>query len=486
MSNDPLLGYSAATNPSPLQAADDPENGTKACVNISILPGSQTIYSDMIAVRVPINRQSGTAYFTENPGAAVNVNSWNAVAVKEAAGDELIPSDPDHHVIYFYNRNVDDLVTFPLVFSISGKIAATPGDPLVFQVVERSGTEKNKLTKKNARTLTMSVVEPVFFLRNFLSRSPYQATTVPRTRINAGDPIQLSWESNGGYFYLYDGINDDPVYSGTGTSWFDSDYKISNDTTFVLMASAADSAPAADSGQQASDDFKSVELYASITVTVNNPTLTGLTVSGQVTAESGLTVNGSLDVGEEATIREGLTVQDGLTVGYGLTVSGTVHAKAGLDVDDTLTAGDLVVGEKLSTEGHDGLEVKRSLWVDGSLTGYNGAEFVADNGTYVRIRELRGPLSERLTVNSTTQIIEGNDMYVADDLSVAGSVSVEGKVSVAGNKVVAAGDAVLLRNEHKGAYLTASDIDYDDDWSFVFVRKSGEHYRGASFDIYHG
>lgn len=485
MSKDPLLGYSAATNPSPLQAADDPENGTKACVNISILPGSQTIYSDMIAVRVPINRQSGTAYFTENPGAAVNVNSWNAVAVKEAAGDELIPPDPDHHVIYFYNRNVDDLVTFPLVFSISGKIAAAPGDPLVFQVVERSGTEKKKFTKKNARTLTMSVVEPVFFLRNFLSRSPYQATTVPRTRINAGDPIQLSWESNGGYFYLYDGINDDPVYSGTGTSWFDSDYKISNDTTFVLMASAADSAPAADSGQQASDDFESVELYASITVTVNNPALTGLTVSGQVTAEAGVSVNGSLYVGEDATIREGLTVQDDLTVEDELTVSGAVYVRAGLGVDGTLTAGELVVGDKLTTDGHYGLRVLLDLSVDGSIAGFGGAEFV-EGGGKVRIRDLRGPSGENLKVNSTVEVLEGNNVSVADDLSVAGSVSVEGKVSVAGNKVVAAGDAVLLRNEHKGAYLTASDIDYDDDWSFVFVRKSGEHYRGASFDIYHG
>lgn len=458
---DPLFDYSAATNPSPLEAGSDPEKGTKASINISVLHGEKTLYANKIAVSVPINPQSGTAYFTENPQIAVNNDTWQPVSLAE--DDDLIQPDANHYVVTFHNANPKTAVTYPLVFSISGLIAAAPGDPLLVQVVESSSTKPQGFTRKDARTLSMPVIQPVFYLRNFLARSA-SSPTVPRTRINAGDSIQLSWESNGSYFWLYDGENDTPRYEGTGTSWTVPSGTIHNDTTFVLKASAADGTQ-----QAVPDGFETVEQYASLTITVKNPTLTGLTVTGSITAESTLDLYGSLtardnvSVGEALTVSQGLGVSGNITAWSELEVHGSLDARGNVTVGSQVTADDIEVRDKMSTSGHHGLRVLLDLSVDGSIAGFGGAEFVEDNGTYVRIRELRGPLSEALRINSTVKVL--------DDCGF----------SVAGKDVIRHGDYIGLWNYQKEAWLYASDYKEDSDRNHVFVWMPGNRVGGGSW-----
>ncbi|CAO5159945.1 conserved hypothetical protein [Frankia sp. AiPs1] len=466
MPENPLFDYRPATNPSPLEAGGDPEKGTKASINISVLHGAQTIYADRIAVSVPVNTQSGTAYFTENPRIAVNNDKWKPVSLAEDAGQELILAGADHHVLTFHNASPKDPVTYPLVFSISGLIATATGDPLVVQVVESSNTKPQGFTRKNPRTLTMPVIEPIFYLRNFLSRGP-DRPTVPKTRINAGDPLQLSWESNGTYYWLYDGSgNETPLYEGTGTSWSVPSGSIRNDTTFVVKASAADGA------QETPDGFESVELYSSLTITVNNPTLTGLTVSGPITAESELDLYGSLFAHDDVTVWGELTVEGTLAAQAQLNVDGLLSANGDLTVGSKLTTEgingarfgeDIDVGDKMSTYGHNGLRVLRDLSVNGSIGGFGGAEFVEDNGTFVRIRELRGPSGESLAINSTVRILEDCGL------------------SVAGHEVIRHGDSVGLWNDDKGAWLYAPVYNYDSDRKYAFLWNPGDRVGGSSW-----
>ncbi|CAO5238487.1 hypothetical protein [Frankia sp. AgKG'84/4] len=479
MPENPLFDYRPATSPSPLEAAGDPEKGTKASINISVLSGAQTIYADRIAVSVPVSTQSGTAYFTENPVIAVNDGRWQPVSVEADAGDELVLAGANNFVLTFHNASPKEAVNYPLVFSISGLIATTTGDPLLVQVYESSSTKPQGFSRKSPRTLTMPVIEPIFYLRNFLSRSPSRPT-VPRTSIDAGDALQLSWESNGSYFWLYDGSGDDnPRYEGTGTSWSVSFGEIVRDTTFILKASAA-----GDGTQVAAAGFESVEQYASLTITVNNPTLTGLTIHGPVNAQDTVDVHGWLTAHLDATFQEGLTVQRELTVGQGLTVSGNLTARSRVDVNGLLSANndltvgsklstqgisgvrleeDIIVGDKMSTSGHNGLRVMRDLSVDGSIGGFGGAEFVQGEGKYVRIRELRGPYGGELTINSTVRIL--------DDCGL----------SVAGHDVIRHGDSVGLWNDDKSGWLYAPIYNYDSDRKYAFIWNPGDRVGGSSW-----
>jgi len=88
------------------------------------------------------------------------------------------------------NASPKTAVTYPLTFSISGLIATVTGDPLLAQIVESSNTKPQGFTRKKEEpaTLTLPVIHPIFYLRNFLARSA-SSPTVPTTRINAGDSI---------------------------------------------------------------------------------------------------------------------------------------------------------------------------------------------------------------------------------------------------------------------------------------------------------
>lgn len=161
--------------------------------------------------------------------------------------------------------------------------------------------------------------------------------------------------------------------------------KVSNDTTYTLVASLISGT------QEYKTDFKPIYQYATLTITVNNPTLTGLTVAGNVNAQSALNVNGPLSVSKTLSVTEDVTLQRNVRV-YGtlnanrdLTVSGDLEAKRRLDVRGLLTANsDLTVGyggeTKLTTYGFYGLKVLNDFEVQDKMTTYgvNGLEVLKD------------------------------------------------------------------------------------------------------------
>ncbi|MGW4796895.1 hypothetical protein ACWEPC_31180, partial [Nonomuraea sp. NPDC004297] len=166
---------------------------------------------------------------------------------------------------------------------IGGDVVATPGSTLTCPTTETSGTTSGTYSRRTPLDLTWETAEPVFYLHSFLASAP-DRPTVPRTKFSAGDEVSLTWESNGSYFQLYDG-DGTTLSEGPATSWTVPQGRILNDTTFTLQASMTSEA-------EQSTGIHPAYQYATITVTITNPTL------DQVTATNGtLTpyVQGSVD-----------------------------------------------------------------------------------------------------------------------------------------------------------------------------------------------
>ncbi|MCF6469409.1 hypothetical protein FAF44_13555 [Nonomuraea sp. MG754425] len=368
MPDAPLLHYSAST--APLQAGS-PDNPAANTIDITISsPAGQNIYCDKIDVAVPISEPGdGGAYFTENPQSSI-AGKWSPAPAQVKTGRALgLASDANYYHFPFNAPPIPgfDLIDEPLKITITGNLAATPGSVLTCLVTEDSGTTSGHYTRKETQELTWDTAEPVFFLRNFLATAPSEPT-IPKTKFNAGDEIYLTWESNGDSYFLYDGdgtiLNPD---TPSATSHLITS-AIANDTTFTLKAS-----------KKNATGFETVDRYVTITVTINNPTLSGLTSTGDITAKAGLDVSGLLEVANRMTIgnypidgsTNYLSVRGNVDIGGALLVTngedGETYLALGgkhmefhgfLRVNDLLVRGDDGVG-KLTTEDSTGLKVVR-------------------------------------------------------------------------------------------------------------------------------
>ncbi|MCG5217328.1 hypothetical protein [Streptosporangium sp. KLBMP 9127] len=271
MPDAPLLHYSTST--APLQAGT-PDKPAANTIDITVSsPAGQKIYCSKIDVAVPISAPDDAgAYFTEPPQSSIT-GKWSPASAQMKTGQELglEPATNYYHVVFQAPPIPGfDLIDTPLKISITGNVAATPGSELTCPVTETSGTTSGKYTRKTPQELTWDTAQPVFYLHNFLAGAP-DRPTVPRTKFNAGDEVYLTWESNGSEFQLYDG-DGTTLYEGPATSYTIPRDKILNDTTFTLQASMTSEA-------QQSTGFHPVYQYATITITINNPTLSQMTVT---------------------------------------------------------------------------------------------------------------------------------------------------------------------------------------------------------------
>ncbi|WP_220448269.1 hypothetical protein, partial [Nonomuraea diastatica] len=233
-------------------------------------PAGQQIYCEKIDIAVPASApEGGGAYFTEKPQGEVIGGNWNPLSFQMKTGQELgLAATTDYfHVIFEPPPIPDsDLVNEPLQFRISGTLAATTGSGLTCLVTEYSGTTSDTYSRKDPLDLTLPTTEPAFYLHNFLSTAP-DNPTIPRTKFTAGDAVCFTWESNGSHFQLYDG-DGTTLYGGSDTFCTVPEGKVVNDTTFALKASATSGI-----------DSQTTYQYATLTITINNPTLTQITAT---------------------------------------------------------------------------------------------------------------------------------------------------------------------------------------------------------------
>jgi hypothetical protein len=322
----PLLTYRVATSPNPLQASS-PTTPSRASITIAVFPGDQPVYCNKIQIAVPKNDADNNPYFSAPPDGSCSSTKWEIDTTAPLDDDDDPNSAEDglrHYLVTFRTIEDDDnLIDYPLNFGLTGTLGTTTGT-LTCRLGETSGTDNDtsRFTPKKG-SFTMAVDPQTLYLNNFLSSDPGKPTT-PRTKFTAGDPIYLTWESNGTSFQLYDGdgtvLNKD---SDTDTH-FTLENGITNDTTFTLVATLT-------SGRaQSQNDFQPIYQYATLTLTTTNPTLTDFTV----------TRNGKKKITTVDT--NGLIVDGLLSANNNLTVSAnnetkiTTVGKDTLDVNGTL------------------------------------------------------------------------------------------------------------------------------------------------------
>ena len=262
----PLLDYAISTSPSPLAT------GVDGRINLSLsIPDNRSVYCDQITVAVPYGPQATDSYL-QRPMASLNTTRWRVASSAEPIANyarfTLTP-------VTERDRKID----FSLVLSLHGTINVVAGN-FGYQVYERSGTTPDPLGfEQRQSTFILDKATATLDLRNFAAALK-DHPTVPVTMVVGGQPLQLSWSSNGTWFELYAGGRPTPVYAGRQTTTVLAE-GIRRDTTFFLIASMTGD-PRAD---QAQPGYEPVVAYATLTLGVVDPTLATLTCEGTVGAD---------------------------------------------------------------------------------------------------------------------------------------------------------------------------------------------------------
>ncbi|GAA4813021.1 polymer-forming cytoskeletal protein [Streptomyces ziwulingensis] len=434
MSDQPLLTYRVATSPAPLQAGTAGTN-SQGRITITVTAGAEDTYCDWIQIAVPGDAKSGGAYFTDDPKPVFSSDgNWSAGSLVQVSAQHLgLAGDALYYrAIFHYQGDDSEPFDGTLHLGVSGELVDSTG-ALDLHLTEHSDTSSDPDDfASRRRTVPLSVTEPVFYLNAFLARDDDSATA-PKTRFSSDDNPYLSWESNGSHYRVFNG-DGAIVYEGSDTFFTLPDDCLAMDTTFTLEASM--------SPEDVGSGFETIHQYAVLTLTVKNPTLDALTVEGEISGESGLEISGNAAVGNSLVVNNSLAVNGSADVGSSLTVQGNTYTQNSLTVNGSLTAKSGLYSEGSAQVSGD-LTVNSTLNANGTLNAYGQVNAVS-NDHYVRIRELRGPYSEQLSINSNTELISGCDLNVTGDSKAKGY------------KVFSNNDTVSLWNNHYSGYFYAT------------------------------
>ncbi|MET8831944.1 hypothetical protein ABZX40_40120 [Streptomyces sp. NPDC004610] len=459
MSDQPLLTYRVATSPAPLQAGTQGTN-SQGRIAITVTAGADDTYCDWIQIAVPGDASGGGGYFTGDPKPVFSSDgNWIPGAMVQVTAEHLGLSGEGvfYRSIFHYQGDDGEPFAGPVHLGVSGELVDSTGT-LELRITEHSDTDSDpEEFTSHHKSVPLPVTEPAFYLNAFLARDDDSATA-PKTKFSSTANPYLSWESNGSNYRLYDG-DGEILYDGPDTFFTLPDGAIASDTTFTVEASLASGG---------GGGFEPVYQYAVLTLTVKDPTLERLTVEGEISGRSGLDLSGS------ATVGSWLSVSGWATVGNTLSVSGNVTAQDSLTVHGYLNAkSELYAESGLQVSGT--LEANGDLNVSGDLNANNtlnayGQVNAVSNDHYVRIRELRGPLYEKLSINSNLDVLTGCSVTTAEDIWAKGS------------KVIANNSTVSLWNNHYRGYFYATMF-VDDSRRQVAVWDPGNDVNSAQWQI---
>ncbi|MEU9331750.1 hypothetical protein AB0D49_01115 [Streptomyces sp. NPDC048290] len=454
MADQPLLTYRLATSPAPLQAST-PDTAAQGRITLAVTPGDQDTYVESVQIAVPADGLSGGAYFAEQPDFSSDDDQWVTGSAVQVSAEHLgLDGDAQFYRAIFHYRGDDSQpVSGTVHLGVSGPLGDSTGT-LELHISERSGPDPDELEVRR-RTVPLVVTAPVFYLQAFLARSD-ESATVPKTKFAAGNSPYLSWESNGAYFRVYGG-DGQIVHQGPETFFtLDARY-LTMDTTYTVEASMSPG------GEGSGSSFEQIYQYATLTLTVTDPTLAGLTVQGGIEGQSGLKLSGAAD------LRSTLAVGGSVTADSELTVFGSVSARGDIDVN-----GDMTVYSTLDVNGT--LKANGDLGVNGTLTA-NGQVEAVGGDHYVRIRELRGPYGEHLHINSAIDVLSGCDVTMQEHLNVIKDIKING------HGVLSDKDNIGLYNNYYGGYLYASTYEKDSDRRIPYVWVPGNRVDESHWQI---
>ncbi|MGW1978105.1 hypothetical protein [Streptomyces sp. NPDC001889] len=312
----PLLTYTPAGDPQNI-----PTGTPRTGLGIDITPpATGAVHCSQILISVPVG-PGAPSLFSAPPTTSVSTNTWAPTTTPRRSADPYstpdTASDYTTTVIYDHLTGTPQPIGTDLSLSLEGAVNNTAGD-VDIRIRETSGTTPDPATFTTKETTIMVRKTPAdFYIRNFIATAP-DSPTVPCTDFTNGAPIRLSWESNGTNFQLTLPDQASPIDLSTAT-----DYTIQNgvtrDTTLILTATltGTDGTPA--------------RLYDKLTLTINNPDLTPVSVQVantlDVTGNTTLTTATAGDLTANGVISAATIQSDGAQIGQaGIILKGPAQA----------------------------------------------------------------------------------------------------------------------------------------------------------------
>ncbi|OPC77909.1 hypothetical protein B4N89_37295 [Embleya scabrispora] len=375
--DEPLLSYDLTTNPDPVEASpENPETPPETCELILVAARRSGTAADVESIKVKIPAGTAAPDFALELSKAVATISLSGwtVALNTSTKEFVFTPTAAYETI-----GPDQGITIQISeLPVSRKVGSSP-----VTVTERSRTGSSAFQN---RQLVFSVGKfpPGFYMRNLIC-DPLV--------INNGGDVTLTWErsANAAYELLYGG-----TCLNVGNESTRKITNVKSDTTFYLRGTVGETPD-------------QVVRILTCQVTVIKPDLEvgNLVVHGTTTAKGDVTVDQAKTL--YARTMMGLGQYPTIDVGGHLNLS---------SADRTTT-------------------VKGPLVVAGPTTA-KGDVSVTEDGTTVRIRDLRGPYGLSLKINSHTSVLPGNNVTIADNLTVSGTSLLNGNVTVAAGKQLSA------------------------------------------------
>jgi hypothetical protein len=331
-----LLTYQFSTTPIPLQVTAAGSQATSR-INLAVFNPTPGVLCSQIMVAVPVGT-GATDFCVQPPTASVNTGKWTIASQRIVSGADIGELPGSYAAITFQCRDqADYAIGYSLVLSLVGVVNSTVGS-FRYALQEMSGTSPGDLTPK-ASDHTLSKQDAIITLGNFVATA-VSSPTIPGTRFANGQPIRLSWESNGTWFQVYAKGSASPVYAGPATS-FTPLGGVATDTQFILVGSVTGN-PGQDSP---SPGYQAIYLYDALTLVVSNPDLTPRTV----TAEGDVSTPNAVSAGK-LVVTGDATVSGPLTAYGATTVTGSSEFTAPMTVRADLTSTGAVSAGRLSAQ----------------------------------------------------------------------------------------------------------------------------------------
>lgn len=395
----------------------DVSGGKYCCRTITITVSVGTEATALFAAGTPVTITSHTA-------------GWTALEAKRGKQNGQI----DVSLQYKGGKAV---LTEPVQFTLSGKINNTSGTAEVAFEDEYSAADMEGWEfEESEHDFTKSVVP--FYLKNFMAAKPDN----PRsscTEFNAMTPIRFSWQGSGTSYRVYKAGESNPIYTGQDT-FCECESGVFRDTTFILEATLS-------GGEQRTENAKDglayKVLYDTITITVPDPHLNKLEVSGILTVQDDLRVYGQV-----------VAPQGGNFEGN------SKISNATLDGDTNMDA--VKIGQNLNGVNANVKMFTKAKKIDFKITdGVKAFTFSSDGILYGTMGFNAGEESNWGAIS----IAPGNTPTVWEETFSTKINDTAGKVVELTKTAniyapVIAGDLVLLRVEMKGAHKDVECFDW--------------------------
>ncbi|WP_372010815.1 hypothetical protein NBRC13296_08150 [Paenibacillus chitinolyticus] len=313
-----LLTYTIMTDPAPLSAST-PTYNSYGTITVTVSPAAAGVYCKEIDIYIP----SGIVSRTDQFVASADNSNWQTHVGNEVPGNQvgLNPRLSYVQVKFMCKSPEFYLFTSPVNLTVGiQQLTQQPGWIGSLGLTEMSTNDSSQPYILRSMTFGVSVGAALLFARNFTA-SAADGGASPAGVFTNGQPIQLSWESNGTEFQIFEAAGSGPLYTGTDNS-FKLSSGLAKTTTFILAASQTD--------LRAETQY----IYDSVTVVISNEDSTPHSVTAAGTISGALVEStGEMFAQGKFTGSGGASLEGQIDVNGNLTMTGPAHLSGPLNVE---------------------------------------------------------------------------------------------------------------------------------------------------------